>query len=101
MRVTGQVLSIEPYSGKFVPDGETEAVPYSGEKVNVFDGREVVKVKVKAREIPGLGDLQRGDECDLLVDVVAEGGARGVYLTVTFVERLDNAPHLAAVSKAN
>lgn len=101
MRVTGQVIGIEPYSGDFVPEGETEKVPYHGQKVSVFDGREVIKVKVKAREISALGDLKRGDECDLLVDVAAAGGARGIYLTVTFVERLDTAPHLASVSQAN
>jgi len=101
MRVTGQVIGIEPYSGTFADRESGDKVSYSGTKVSVFDGREVIKVKVKAREISGLGDLKRGDECDLLVDVIAEGGARGVYLTVTFVERLDTAPHLAAVSKAN
>jgi len=101
MRVTGQVIGIEPYSGTF-PDRESgEKVAYSGTKVSVFDGREVVKVKVKAAQMAGLGELKRGDECDLLVEVIAEGGARGVYLTVTFVERLASAAHLASVSKAN
>lgn len=102
MRVTGQVLVIEPYSGTFADRESGDKVAYSGTRVSVFDGREVVKVKVKARESAALGDIKKGDEVDFLVDVLPEGSGGRIYLTVTFVERLNvPSPHLAAVSKAN
>lgn len=100
MRVTGQVLSIEPYAGS-MNDRETgEKVSYSGERLNIFDGREVVKVKVKARQIAALGDVKKGDDVDLVVDVVPGVDAGRVYLVVSFVELVAPAA-LHAVSKAN
>jgi len=101
MRVTGQVISVEPYGGSFNDRESGEKVAYSGTKVGVFDGREVVNVKCKANKLVGLGNVSKGDDIDMLVDVIAEGGARGVYLTVTFAERLDGSAHLAAVSKTS
>lgn len=99
MRVTGQIISVEPYGGKFADKETGEMVSYSGTKVGVFDGREVVNVKVKAAKIAALGDVVKGTDIDMLVDCVAEGGARGVYLTVTFVELLT--PARPALSKVN
>ena len=101
MRVTGQVLAVEPYSGKFADKDSGDLIAYSGERVSVFDGREVVKVKVKAREIAALGDIKKGDEVDFLVDVLPEGSGGRIYLTVTFVERLNAPAHLSAVSKTS
>ena len=101
MRVTGQIIGVDPYAGKFTSD-TGELLPYSGQKLSVLDGREVIKVKVKQREVPLLGGLSRGDDVDCLVDVVAVGAPTGAYLTVTFVELVKAAPaHLASVAKSS
>lgn len=87
MRITGTLLKIEPYSGTF--DGDKgEKVAYSGVRLHILDGFEVVKVKVPKDQLltHGLGE---GEFVDLSVTVQANQGARGAYLTSTLVGSFD------------
>jgi hypothetical protein len=83
MRLTGTLLDIEDYSGTGKGD-DGKPFDYSGQRLHVLDGREVVKVKVPTAMIPTLG-LGRGEAVDLRVQVQAQSGARGAYLTTVLL----------------
>jgi len=80
MRLTGNLLEIEDYSGDFKGDSG-DSIAYSGKRLHVLDGREVIKVKVPKDRLNNHG-LIAGDDVDLRVEVTAQSGARGAYLTV-------------------
>ena len=99
MRLTGQLLDIEDYSGDFKGEGG-ENIAYSGKRLHVLDGREVIKVKIPKDQLYSHG-LTVGESVDLSVQVAAQSGARGAYLTCLLVGNF--APervHLSAVSGA-
>jgi len=84
MRITGTLLKIEPYSGTFKDEKDGHEIPYSGLRLHVLDGYEVVKVKVPKDKLHTHG-YGEGEAVDLSVKVEANQGARGVYLTVTLL----------------
>lgn len=81
----------------------TETTPYSfddenepgrkvtGEtvKASVLQGKQTVEVKVKPAQLGLVAGLSEFDEVEVLVDVQAQKGARGAYLTTTFVEFIE------------
>lgn len=81
MRLTGTLLEIENYSGDFADRQTGESVAYSGQRWHVLDGREVIKVKVP-KDLIDVLPHEQGDAVDLRVQVGAQAGARGAYLTV-------------------
>lgn len=83
MRLTGQLLDIEDYAGDFKGDDGSQ-VPYSGKRLHVLDGREVIKVKVPKDQLLSHG-LTVGTAVDLAVTVAANAGARGAYLTTLLI----------------
>lgn len=83
MRLTGQLLDIEEYSGDFKGDDGSK-VPYAGLRLHVLDGREVIKVKVPKDQLHSHG-LTVGTPVDLAVTVAANAGARGAYLTTLLI----------------
>lgn len=83
MRVTGTVLKVEDYSGDFTGD-DGRPVAYVGQRLHVLDGIEVVKVKIP-RDLIGRTGVGAGQVVDIQVTVAANAGARGAYLTTTFV----------------
>jgi len=84
MRITGTLLKVEPYSGTFKDEKDGHEVPYSGIRLHILDGFEVVKVKVPKDKLltHGYGE---GEAVDLAVTVQANQGARGAFLTTTLV----------------
>jgi hypothetical protein len=97
MRLTGTLLEIEEYSGDFKGDsGDT--VSYSGKRLHVLDGHEVVKVKVPKDLLYSHG-YTAGQPVDLRVTVAANAGARGAYLSCQLLG--DYAPKPVALAKAN
>jgi hypothetical protein len=95
MRLTGRLLEIEDYSGDFRGE-QGEVVQYSGKRLHVLDGREVIKVKVP-KALQHSHGLVEGDEVDLRVSVTANTGARGAYLTTQLLGDF-GAPRLSAVA---
>lgn len=94
MRITGTLLEVEDYSGTFKGDSGDD-IKYSGQRLHVLDGREVVKVKIP-KNLLGLHDLEQGESVDLRVSVTASQGARGAYLTTTLVGVFDEQLHSVA-----
>lgn len=85
MRITGTLLKIEPYAGEGKDrEDPTRTFTYSGVRLHVLDGFEVVKVKVPKEKVltHGYGE---GEAVDLQVTVAANQGSRGAYLTTTLV----------------
>lgn len=82
MRLTGQLLQIEEYSGDFNDSETGKKIAYHGQRLHVLDGVEVIKVKVTAKDSGLAAGYLAGDKVDLRVQVTAEGGARGSYLAV-------------------
>ena len=98
MRLTGTLLDIEPYAGDFKGD-DGSTIPYAGERLHVLDGREVVKVKVP-KAMLGQHGLSVGEAVDLRVQVSAQSGQRGVYLSVGLLGRYVPVDSLSAGSAA-
>ncbi len=84
MRVTGTLLDIENYSGTAKGD-DGKPFDYSGQRLHVLEGREVIKVKLPKPLIGAYDAVRRGQIVDLVVNVQAQAGARGAYLTTTAV----------------
>jgi hypothetical protein len=84
MRITGTLLKVEPYSGTFPDEKDGHPVPYSGVRLHVLDGVEVIKVKVPKDQLLTHG-YGAGEAVDLAVTVQANQGARGAFLTTTLV----------------
>jgi len=88
MRIIGTLLKIEDYSGTFPDKVDPRIeVPYSGSRLHVLDGVEVVKVKVPKDQLFTHG-LVEGTPVDLSVTVAAQQGGRGPYLVTTLVGSL-------------
>lgn len=87
MRITGTLLKVEPYSGTFDGDDGKERA-YSGVRLHVLDGLEVIKVKVP-KELLLTHGYGAGEAVDLAVTVSLNQGARGAYLTTTLVGSFD------------
>lgn len=100
MRLTGTLLEIEPYSGTGRDDATGKPFEYSGKRLHVLDGREVIKVKIPKDLLDSHG-LTEGQSVDLRVTVTAQAGARGAYLTVALLGDYAPAARLSSVSKAN
>jgi hypothetical protein len=83
MRLTGTLLELEDYSGDFKGEDGSQ-IAYSGQRLHVLDGREVVKVKIPKDQVGHIAYAD-GDRVDLRVQVGAQQGARGAYLTVQLV----------------
>jgi hypothetical protein len=84
MRLTGTLIEIEPYAGEFTGENGRE-VHYEGERLHVLDGREVIKVKIPKLAVGKTG-LVGGQPIDCRVQVSAQVGARGPYLTTLLVD---------------
>jgi hypothetical protein len=84
MRITGTLLKVEPYSGTFPDEKTGEPVPFAGVRLHIWDGDELVKVKVPKDQLLTHG-LGTGEAVDLKVVVQVNQGARGAYLTTTLV----------------
>lgn len=99
MRLTGRLLQVEDYAGDF--KGESgDVIAYSGKRLHVLDGIEVIKVKVPKAQLLTHG-LVAGQEIDIQVTVAAQSGARGAYLTCVLVGSVEPSARLTAVAKAN
>jgi hypothetical protein len=96
MRITGTLLEVEEYSGTAKGD-DGKPFDYSGKRLHVLEGREVVKVKIPKPLLDSHG-LAAGDSVDLHVTVSAQSGARGAYLTVTLIGEYEPACTFLAVS---
>ena len=98
MRLTGRLLEIEDYAGDF--KGESgDTVAYSGKRLHVLDGREVVKVKIPKNLLLTHGLVAETD-IDINVTVAANSGGRGAYLTTVLVGSVTAPARLASVAKA-
>lgn len=105
MRLTGTLLEIEPYSGTGRDDATGKPFDYSGKRLHVLDGLEVIKVKIPKDLVDSHG-LTAGQQVDLRVVVTAQSGARGAYLAVGLLGRYEAKPTAAglgihSVAKAN
>jgi hypothetical protein len=95
MRLTGTLLEVEDYSGTGKGD-DGKPFDYSGSRLHVLDGREVVRVKIPKALLDSHG-LGAGELVDLRVTVSAQSGARGAYLSVTLVGDFARSASLTAV----
>jgi hypothetical protein len=98
MRLTGTLLEVENYSGEFADKQTGEAVAYAGQRWHVLDGREVIKVKLPKELIDEL-PFEQGDAVDLRVEVGAQSGARGAYLTVKLLGEYSQSPVRLSVAQ--
>ncbi len=85
MRLTGRLLQVDYNDGTFRDRDTGQDVAWSNATLHVLDGVVIHKCKVKADDFGKIAHLNGGDEIDLRVGVVANAGARGAYLTITFV----------------
>lgn len=97
MRLTGTLLEVESYSGTMKGD-DGKDFAYSGKRLHVLDGREVVKVKIP-KDLADSHGYTNGQPVDLRVIVQAQQGARGAYLSTTL--QGDFAPARPALAKVN
>lgn len=96
MRLTGQLLMIEDKPYDFTDDTGSK-VSGTSTTMHVLDGIVVTKCKVRQDDVAKIAHLEQGDPVDLRVDVQVNSGARGAYLTITFLSEWETAPALAAV----
>jgi hypothetical protein len=83
MRLTGQLLRLEPRNGTFRDRESGQPVPWSHHIAHVLDGVEVTRVKVKDPDFPHFPrDL--GKNIDVPVTVEPGSGRSGLYLVITF-----------------
>ena len=80
MRLTGQLLKIEDYSGTSRDEKTGQPFDYSGKRLYVLDGLEMIKVKIPKDQLLTHG-LVENTPVDLAITVSANAGARGAYLT--------------------
>jgi hypothetical protein len=95
MRLTGRLLQIEPYAGDFVGEDGSK-IAYAGTRLHILDGVEVVKVKQNHKTPPLPEGIEAGDTVDLRVQVTANSGARGAYLSTVFDGLWSDSPALVS-----
>jgi hypothetical protein len=98
MRLTGTLLEIEEYSGEMKGD-DGKPFAFSGKRLHVLEGREVIKVKIPKNLLDTHG-YTNASQVDLRVTVQAQQGARGAYLSTTLVGNFEPARH-AALTKVS
>lgn len=102
MRLTGRLLSIEDKPYSFKDNGAT--VEGSTTYLHVWEAgaNTAHRVKVKGDDVAKIAHLQDGDAVDLIVNVQANQGGRGAYLTVTFAGEFEPAssPSLNVVGES-